>query len=208
MIDLQALQYGLVTHGKQTWGLFSNLIKPNVLDRLRAHYPTEGYVRFLRDSGDKKHYSFNLLKLVEHNTFVAENHASIHSQWRELARQFMTKEYADRLGERLQINLHNTLISIGFYRFDHRDWVSPHIDNEDKVVTQIFYFNPYWSHEWGGYFKLLESQDVGSENFAIPPLSSFSVAIARTENAWHMVSPIEKVALSPRLSMQLEFIKK
>ena len=208
MIDLRALSSALVSHDKFSWALFSNVIKTEVMQELSPCYPSEGYTRSERRVGPKKHYAFNLLKLVEHNIYSPPSNIIIDPKWKILADNLMSNEYADILGETLKINLKNALINIGFYRFDTMDWVAPHIDNEDKLVTQIFYFNSLWSNAWGGQFKLLKNQNPLSEFFAVPPLASFSVAIARSDCAWHMVSSIEKIAVQPRLSMQLEFIKR
>ncbi len=207
MICLHALRYALVKKDQQRWALLSNLISPQYHHDLYCAYPTDGFVRCIRDRGPKKHYSFHLQNLILENKYSPTMY-SVHKIWVELVQQLMSDAYNNALSRCLDISLQSTYINISFYRFDKGDWVAPHIDNEDKIVTQIFYFNPIWSNIWGGCFKLLASHRMEDEQFSVPPLVNFSVAIARSLEAWHCVNPVAEIAKTSRLSLQLEFIKK
>lgn len=208
MLHIQSINSSLVQRGETTWAVASNLFDSEQEHYLAQSYPTEGFVRQVRESGPKKHYSFSLKNLVIENNFIDSGQSCLDKAWINLAQILMSNEYIEAVSQRLNLNLKDSIINIGFYKFEKGDWVSPHIDNPEKILTQIFYFNEVWSTNWGGFFKLLNSQHSDDTSFSVPPLSIFSTFIARSDASWHMVTPVEVEATQPRRSMQLEFIKR
>lgn len=208
MLNLSSIPSSLTRKDEVTLAITSNLLKAQLLQKLNNFYPQEGFERCVRDSGPKKHYSFDLLELVRDNSINDSVKPFVNPIWIELSQTLLCEKYHDLISKHLNLNLKNAKINVGLYKFKPGDWVAPHIDNEDKILTQIFYFNDYWSMDWGGHFKLLTSNDIEGESFSVPPFSNFSVMLVRNDKAWHMVTPVESIAQQPRLSMQLEFIKR
>lgn len=207
MIQIQSIDATLIQKNPLTWGIISNIFSPDLQNDLVKFYPKEGFNQCVRNEGPQKHYSFGLLNAVLKNQILDDIFHKLDECWIKIIYSLLSEEYKKSISDKLDINLNNTTVNIGFYKFDKNDWVSPHVDNEDKVLTQIFYFNQFWDINWGGHLKILGAQDPDNVLFLLPPLSNFSALIARSERAWHMVTPVTENAQACRLSMQLEFIK-
>lgn len=208
MIQMSSIATSLVEHERKSWALALDLFNTKDQKILSDSYPTHGFTRSIRDSGPKKHYAFSVQQLVVGNSFDDKAKDNIPEVWFKLANTLLSTDYQDAVSQRIGVDLKNAYINIGFYKFEKGDAVSPHIDNDDKILTQVFYFNQRWNSSWGGYFKMLGSNNDNDILFSVPPLSIFSAFIVRCESAWHMVSPIEPNAEECRLSMQLEFIRR
>lgn len=206
MIELSSITSALIRNEDVIWALTSNLIKSSVQEDLIKAYPQHGFSKAIRDKGTKKHYSFNLLDLVLNNNIVDDPDKNVDEIWYKFANILLTDEYIELISKKMNINLKDASINIGFYKFNPGDWVEPHIDNPNKLVTQIFYFNEFWDYKWGGYLKLLNSKNAFDEYFSVPPLINYTAILTRSNSAWHMVTPVNDVAKTSRLSMQLEFI--
>ncbi len=207
IINCQAIPSSLIQREPFLWGLASDIFVQSAQIDLTDAYPRHGFTRCARTSGPQKHYSFELLNLVVKDQVLDETKQYIDDKWLNMATSLLSVSYKQSVSQKLGINLDSTTTSIGFYKFGQNDFVSPHVDNENKVLTQIFYFNRFWDKSWGGDLKILGSKKPDDVIFSLAPLSNFSTLIARSEHAWHMVSPVTAHASSPRLSLQLEFIR-
>lgn len=208
MINLTSISQAMVKKDNVTFALTSNLVDKIFLEKLIEFYPAYGFEECIRNEGPKKHYAFHLINLVLKNEINLKASHLVNPLWIDLAKALLSDEYRGVVSEYLDIDLSEVDVNIGLYKFDPGNWVAPHVDNEDKILTQIFYFNESWSLDWGGHFKLLNSKNAEDEYFSVPPFANFSVLLLRNDFAWHMVTPVAPKAKCPRLSMQLEFIKR
>lgn len=157
------------------------------ISELCNQYPMEGYKKFVRKSGKKKHYSFDVLPLIEEGK-ESEAYNKLSQKWHDFLCQITSKNYIHQLFEILNIETQPYNISVSFFKYTHNDWVDTHIDNENKIVTNIFYFNSYWEVDWGGFFNLYDENN--NLILSVPPLLNFSVAVKRTDQTFHGVSPV------------------
>lgn len=207
MINISSLTHAFYQKNNNCCHLIANLIKNRYIEELIKFYPKEGFTQCLRNEGSKKHYSFEIQDIVLKNLVNQAAKKYVADIWFNFAEFILSEEYIGCLTESTKVNLREMDINISFYKFKKGNWVSPHIDNEDKILTQIFYFNDFWSRDWGGYFNLLGSKHAQDVHFSVPPLVTFSVLIFRTDYSWHMVTPVTDISRVSRLSMQVEFIK-
>ena len=207
MINILSLKHTFYQRDNNCCRIMTNLIDNPYLDQLIQVYPKEGVTHCLRNEGSKKHYSFWIQDIILRNRINNTAKKNVANIWFNFAEFILSKDYIDCLSESTKVNLKEMEINISFYKFEKGDWVSPHIDNSDKILTQIFYFNDFWSRDWGGYFNLLGSKHVHDVHFSVPPLVTFSVLIFRTDCSWHMVTPVTDISKASRLSVQIEFIK-
>lgn len=196
---------GVVNNHPMQWGLFSNLIANEEQIQLLTSYPEDGFQLSKKDTGPSKHYCFDIMPLVKNN-IVLDIPLYEDRIWRDFISEISSKQYNDQLSQCLNIDLSTTKINIGLYRFKFGHWVEPHVDNLNKIVTQIFYFNKDWNIENGGFLQLLLNKNSENYFFSLAPLSIYSVAIVRGDSAWHSVTPINHLSLS-RKTLQLEFYK-
>jgi Rps23 Pro-64 3,4-dihydroxylase Tpa1-like proline 4-hydroxylase len=207
MLNTSRLHNDLAERYQDCCFVLADLLQQDYLTELTSAYPIDGFIPCLRNDGPKKHYSFGILDIVKNKSINEASRNYVSAIWFELVNHLLSADYQNRIAEITNLKLSETTVNISFYKYGYGDWVSPHIDNPDKLVTQIFYFNPVWSAEWGGYFNLLGSEEAQDIIHSIAPLSTHSVLISRTNSSWHMVTPVTNKSDFFRLSMQLEFIK-
>lgn len=176
--------------------LLSNLHLYDDISKLCKQYPLNGYTRYERSAGEKKQYRFEILSIKDCNLLSRE--------WRHFISQIISKEYISLLFKLLQIDDQPYHINVSFFKFAHGDWVDIHLDNEDKIVTNVFYFNSVWDINWGGHFNLYDQQK--NIILSTPPLTNFSVAIKRSDQSYHSVTPLNN-PLHHRNTLQLEILK-
>lgn len=207
MIDMKRLNTGYKANEPTKFGLFHRLLTKEASAKLTNEYPVDGFEKQQRITRPGKLYSFSMLPLVEKgkllNRPILQN-----TQWTNLVNELLDPTYTETLSRELSVDLTKTYINIGLYRFSNNDYVEPHIDREDKILTQLFYFNNCWSVDNGGFLQLLHTQNSDSYFFSLPPLSNYSVAIVRTNTAWHAVTPISESSTNARQTLQLEYYRR
>jgi Rps23 Pro-64 3,4-dihydroxylase Tpa1-like proline 4-hydroxylase len=199
-IQLEALHSAAVHDRPPRWFLLDGLLDDAVSRTLAAEYPHAGFTRCERSAGTDKHYRFDVLNVLDRDRPLPELD-SLSGSWRTLVRSLASPEYRVELARCVGLDLRGSSASVGFYRYGPGDWVAPHLDKEEKLLTQLFYFNRVWDDVWGGRLKMLRGGEICA---ALPPLQRHSAIIVRTDQSWHMVEPLASDAPGPRLSAQLE----
>ena len=184
------------------WGVFSNLILNEFKDDLISQYPSRGFVKNSRLEGDRKHYQFQVLKLVE-RSLITSNFQVLSDLWRNFIQDLYSKQYIDLVCQILNIPTGQYFIDIGLFKYDKGDWVSPHLDHPKKAFTQLFYFNENWDDLWGGLLLLHTGPGFDKVFRFFPPIVETSI-LFKCDNAWHSVTPVTNNAQKERLSLQIE----
>ena len=205
MINLEQLSNGLVLAQPMRVAIFDNLLSPAIQQQLASSYPHEEFEKNQRLQPPGKLYSFSMLHLVKDSQRV---HPIKKSVWVNLIDSLLDQQYRNCLADVLSVDLRYAHVNIGLYQFDKDDYVDIHLDNANKLVTQLFYFNTDWAVNDGGFLHLLKNNKKTSSFLRLPPISIYSVAIVRSDTAWHAVEPITAANDRSRLSLQLEFYKK
>lgn len=205
MIDLQQLASGLVLNQPMRAAIFDNLLSTEIQQQLISTYPEDGFTKNQRLQPPGKLYSFSMLQLVDNGKLTQPMKNEL---WADLIDSLLDQQYRERLAEVLSIDLSDARINIGLYQFDKDDYVDIHLDHDNKLVTQLFYFNTDWAVNDGGFLHLLKNEQQTSSFLRLPPISMYSVAIVRSDSAWHAVEPVTALNGRSRLSLQLEFYKR
>lgn len=207
IINLATLDTVSVRSEPFLWCNYNDLIFPDKQTELAKHYPVQGFKQSSRYEGDKKHYRFNVLPLLDHNN-VTDNFHFLAPVWQAFINELCSETYLHKILKLYGIELDDYHIDVGCFRFKQGDWVEPHVDHPDKVLTQLFYFNARWDEKWGGMLLLHANKTINEVFAYFPPNLSSSVALKRTDNAWHSVTPLTANCESDRLTVQLEVWRK
>lgn len=202
-INVAAFQSATVSDRPPRWFLLEGLLDDAASRTLAAEYPRTGFTQCERNTGDDKHYRFDVLNAIDHDQRLPELE-SLTESWRQLVLLLAGDAYRAALSAFVGVDLTAAAASVGFYRYGAGDWVSPHLDKAEKHLTQLFYFNSAWDEAWGGCLKMLERGSSDSACAVLPPLRTHSAIIMRTNQSWHMVERVGPNAPEPRLSAQLE----
>lgn len=189
------------------WGIQKDLIKKNMQRLLINEFPSESFVAAERLEGNGKHYRFEVLNIIE-NDKITSAYPKLSSVWKQFIDDLRSDTYIKLLGNYIKTEIKDFALDIGLFRFKQNNWVEVHTDRQDKILTQLFYFNENWNNLWGGELYVLAEPDLSSVLSKVKPAVDHSAVIVRADNAWHYVSPVENAAKSPRLSLQVEIIKK
>lgn len=132
---------------------------------------------------------------------------NLSSTWSQLIQELWSPAYREALEKMSGLELRNCPMVIGFRRYNSGHCQRPHTDEPTKVLTHLLFFNQQWSKDWGGCLRILFDSQRESTYKDIFPLSESSVAIARSENSWHMVTPVTSPASVCRLALRVAFFK-
>lgn len=182
--------------------IINSPIKANLLSDLENNYPPEEF--FNRASGTTgKDYKFSIAEICNRNIF-ANDVNKFNPIWQDLLSDLFSDNYTALLSKMINIDLMHKPRSGGFYRLKQNDYVAIHLDKPHKILTQLFYFNPIWDRNFGGFLSLHNENNPDQPFLNLPPLSIYSIIILRTDNSWHSVSRVNSdTAL--RNSLQLEY---
>lgn len=125
--------------------------------------------------------------------------------WRQFLRSLEKSRYRRTLGALTGIELGNLRQEITLWRYSRGDFLGPHTDKEDKIVTHIVYFSdPDWTSEDGGCLDILATADSNSVIRRIAPVCGRSVVLVRSDQSWHAVTPQVR-SVGDRLAVQVVF---
>ncbi|MFE4924858.1 2OG-Fe(II) oxygenase [Streptomyces sp. NPDC056661] len=113
-------------------------------------------------------------------------------EWSSLVDSLSGAEYRDALSELTSLDLANAKCTLSLWEYYTGDWLAPHVDKAEKLVTQIFYLTPDWQEGDAGRLLILERSEITSVVHALPPRLGASAILVRSESSWHAVEPPSK----------------
>jgi Rps23 Pro-64 3,4-dihydroxylase Tpa1-like proline 4-hydroxylase len=113
-------------------------------------------------------------------------------------------EYRELMSGLTGLVLDGCRCTLSFWEYQGGDWLAPHVDKPDKLVTQIFYLTESWNDGEGGRLLILTDSDWRSVMHALPPRLGSSSVIVRSEESWHAVERVPPGA-APRKSLTVTF---
>lgn len=120
------------------------------------------------------------------------------AQWAQLVAVLGGQEYRNALSRLCDVPLDDAEFTLSVWEYRGGDWLAPHVDKADKLVTQIFYLTRDWRPGDGGRLLILDEQH-GPELHAYPPRAGSSAVLVRSERSWHAVerpAPASRARLS------------
>jgi Rps23 Pro-64 3,4-dihydroxylase Tpa1-like proline 4-hydroxylase len=116
--------------------------------------------------------------------------------WPQALATFDGRAYRDALGSLAGVGLRDAPVSFHLWEYAENDWLSPHLDKAEKLVTQVIYLTQGWREGAGGRLLILERDELTSAVRRIPPLLGSATVLVRSDSSWHAVEPV--VPGSPR----------
>lgn len=107
--------------------------------------------------------------------------------WSALRDVLSSTDYRDRVSELTGIPLADSAFTLDLWEYRSGDWLAPHLDKPEKVVTQIFYLTEGWQPEHDGRLLVLTADDQASVDRALPPRLGSSAILVRSQKSWHAV---------------------
>ncbi|MGK5627815.1 2OG-Fe(II) oxygenase [Streptomyces sp. URMC 123] len=125
-------------------------------------------------------------------------------RWAALVDGLHSDAYRRSVSELTGVPLDGARFSLDLWEYRSGDWLAPHVDKADKLVTQIFYLSEGWREGDGGRLLILGSPDATDVARALPPVLGSSAVLVRSETSWHAVEP-PAAHSAPRRSMTATF---
>lgn len=173
------------------WADFSGSIELVTIDKLVTELDGLEFRKVSRDSGTDKAYSFDVCTLVKDSQVIKE---SIPPNWKELVNVFCGENYTNLLRQVFEFPDNNVLIDMEVFKYRDNDWIGPHTDRPNRLVTHLYYLNKSWDAASGGILHLLSGPREDLVAKTIVPEAPTSVAFVRSDDSWHYVTPV----LGPR----------
>ncbi|MEH1931969.1 2OG-Fe(II) oxygenase family protein [Nostoc sp.] len=136
---------------------------------------------------------------------LSSNLGNLSSIWRQMIEELWTPSYRQALTQMSGVELKDCAMVIGFRRYNLGHCHRPHTDEPSKALTHLLFFNEQWPMDWGGCLRILLDEKPESVFQDIAPLNQFSAVIVRSDNSWHMVTPVASTALQCRLALRITF---
>jgi 2OG-Fe(II) oxygenase superfamily len=121
------------------------------------------------------------------------------ARWARLVEVLGGPAYRDAMARLCDTKLDDAEFTLSVWEYRGGDWLAPHVDKADKLVTQIFYLTKAWQPGDGGRLLILDGPE-GPERYAYPPVAGASAVLVRSERSWHAVERPAAVS-GPRLSI-------
>lgn len=191
----------VVHHEPFQWADFSGCLSTEALSMLRTSIDALQFRSVSRESGSDKAYSFHVCTLVKDGRLVGNDLPEI---WGTLLSEICDYRYVDIMKSLFHLSMSDLDIDIEVFRYSESDWIGPHTDRPDRLVTHIFYLNEQWDKSDGGLLHLLAAPRTDAIAHTIVPVTPVSVAFARSTRSWHYVSPVknDKERLSFRVDLK------
>ncbi|MBN3923727.1 2OG-Fe(II) oxygenase [Nostoc sp. NMS4] len=222
MLNFESIRATAMQKVPYNWALIKNLLSPEASLELTASFPHE---EFRLSEGEGYGYSWGkMLATSEDISLMLKSSDNrwrermaqgrltydlrhLSKVWRQLIEGLWTDSYRKALAEMSGLELKDCVMDIGFRRYQLGQLHHPHTDEPNKVLTHLLFFNQQWSVDWGGCLRILKDSQPESVFQDILPLSDSSVAIARSDNSWHTVTPLTCPASEYRLALRVAFFR-
>ncbi|WP_292784823.1 2OG-Fe(II) oxygenase [Nostoc sp. NMS9] len=222
MLNFDSIRATAMQKVPYNWALIKNLLSPEASLELTASFPHE---EFRLSEGEGYGYSWGkMLATSEDISLMLKSSDNrwrermaqgrltydlrhLSKVWRQLIEGLWTDSYRAAIAEMSGLELKDCVMDIGFRRYQLGQLHHPHTDEPSKVLTHLLFFNQQWSVDWGGCLRILKDSQPESAFQDILPLSDSSVAIARSDNSWHMVTPLTSPVSESRLALRVAFFR-
>ncbi|MEU7723855.1 2OG-Fe(II) oxygenase [Streptomyces sp. NPDC040724] len=124
--------------------------------------------------------------------------------WRHLVEALSHDRYRAAVAGLTGVALDDTDLSLDLWEYRDGDWLAPHVDKPEKLVTQLFYFSESWHPEAGGHLLVLDGGDSDRPVERLRPTTGASALLVRSETSWHAVE-LSRGAGASRCSIAATF---
>ena len=222
MLNFQSIRTAAMQKAPYNWALIKNMLSTEASLELAVSFP---YEEFRLSEGEGYGYSWGkMLATSEDISLMLKSSDNrwrqrmaqgrltydlghLSNVWQQLIEGLWTDSYRAAIAEMSGLELNNCVMDIGFRRYKLGQLHHPHTDEPNKVLTHLLFFNQEWSEDWGGCLRILKDSQPESAFQDILPLSDSSVVIVRSNNSWHMVTPLTCPVSECRLALRVAFFR-
>ncbi|MEH2015887.1 MAG: 2OG-Fe(II) oxygenase [Nostoc sp.] len=222
MLNFESIRTAAMQKAPYNWALIKNLLSTEANLELAVSFP---YEEFRLSEGEGYGYSWGkMLATSEDISLMLKSSDNrwrqrmaqgrltsdlghLSNVWQQLIEGLWTDSYRKAISEMSGLELNNCVMDIGFRRYKLGQLHHPHTDEPNKVLTHLLFFNQQWSEDWGGCLRILKDSQPESAFQDIFPLSDSSVVIVRSNNSWHMVTPLTCPTSECRLALRVAFFR-
>jgi hypothetical protein len=126
--------------------------------------------------------------------------------WREFLDAVSGPAYRDAVSELMGVSLRQAKTTLSLWEYQAGNWLAPHLDKPEKLITQIFYLTPEWCEGDGGRLLILRDRSAETPERALAPSLGSSAILLRSERSWHAVEA-PRAGSPPRRSLTVTFWK-
>jgi SM-20-related protein len=181
-----------------THAVIDDTFTEGMAQTLTDTFPTTGFTAVDHHGEDKQ--------------FTNEVRNDVHSPnltpaWLALLQQINSDAYRAALTDLTGLELAEAVVRPAFWRYGPDCWLSPHPDDDSKIVSHVMYFNTDWPADAGGNLLVHGSADVTDVHHTVAPVAGTSLIIVRSPASWHSVERVTPEHRRRRQSMTVVFHK-
>lgn len=102
------------------------------------------------------------------------------------------------------VDLSGTRVSLTVWEYRGGDFLAPHVDKEEKVLTQIVYLGEQWADGDGGRLLVQRTPDPDDVVARLAPSLGATAVLVRSDDSWHSVEP-PRPGAAPRRSLNVTY---
>lgn len=206
MIDLTRFNPAALSSEPYKWAFVPELFSRADGQALVDSFPHDHF-KTVKGYDGEKGYEYEARSLVMMGADVPSRGECLSPSWQELCKDLLSPAYRLAMSKLTGGDLSNLPMEANVFHYGRSAWLGPHVDLEDKLVTQVFYFNDVWNEGDGGCLTILRSSEMSEAVMTIPPLIGNSVVLVRSTNSWHAVSRVRDDCRISRRSLTVTFYR-
>lgn len=206
MIDLSQIEQRSLETDPYEWLFVTSLFQQADARDLAETFPRDHF-KTVKGYDGEKGYEYEARALIHMGASTAAHAEDLSPAWRALAGDLLSPNYRAAISRLTGRDFSANAIEANLFHYGPGAWLGPHVDLNDKLLTQIFYFNDSWDEENGGNLTILRSGKITDTKATVLPVIGNSVVVVRSENSWHAVTPVAKHCRQSRRSLALTFYR-
>jgi len=139
----------------------------------------------------KRFEKFRSVKPYKFSNHLLDNtYSDVTHSWQLLANILQSNEYGCALAKIADQDLVGRRRTLNMWSYRPGDLLGPHLDDPNKILTQVFYLSEDWCEGDGGRLAILTDNTMKSAVRFVSPTFGSSFIFLRSEKSWHAVEPI------------------
>ena len=202
MLDVSSLQSVQPHDQPFCWAHIKPFLPEATAVQLAREFPD---AHFQESVGRSGHYHLWDRTIVEQGEIQAINDMS--DLWRAMTQTLLSPEYRATLERLMQVDLSDCLLKVRLCKYGVGNWMLPHTDRPDRVLTHIIYLTEHWDTAWGGSLQILASPEADDIVEEIHPLFNTAVMFVRSDHSYHAVAAVNEQARDTRRTILAQFVR-
>ena len=208
MLDLTSLAGAEIHDTPWRWGYLDRIFSSrDDAAKLAADFPESGFRWFCRTDGPKQFRYWGRF-LVEPDATAVHDPRELGAGWLDFANELLSDGYRAAVGSAIGEDLSDAVMEATFWRYEPGCWFTGHTGSAARIVNQVFYFNPEWPPDWGGYLRVLHGPGMADVATELAPLLGRSALIVRSDDSWHAIPPVTTAAPRSRQTVVVSFLRR